>query len=60
MLIGTDRFRTVLDATRRLCGVEQLEWAEVPHPLGSLGTAELRERGRLAAEQFEAIVLGRP
>jgi hypothetical protein len=57
VLIGTDRFRSVFLATRRLCGVEQLQWAEVPHPLGSLGVAELHDRARLAVEQFARIVL---
>jgi hypothetical protein len=57
MLIGTDRFRPVLETTRRMCGVDQIRWAEVPHPLGSLGDADLRERARLAVDQFEAIVV---
>jgi hypothetical protein len=57
MLIGTDRFRPVLETTRRMCGVDAIRWAEVPHPLGSLGDAGLRERARLAVDQFEAIVL---
>ena len=57
MLIGTDRFRSVLEATRRMTGVDEVRWAEVSHPLGSLGAEELRERARLAIDQFEAIVL---
>ena len=57
MLIGTDRFRSVLEATRRMCGADGVRWAEVPHPLGSLGPEELRERARLAVDQFESIVL---
>jgi hypothetical protein len=57
MLIGTDRFRSVLEATRRMSGVAEVRWAEVPHPLGSLVAAELRERARLAIDQFESIVL---
>jgi hypothetical protein len=57
MLIGTDRFRPVLETTRRMCGVDEIRWAEVPHPLGILGDADLRARARLAVDQFEAIVL---
>jgi hypothetical protein len=57
MLIGTDRFRSVLEATRRLSGIDDVRWAEVPHPLGSLLADELAERARLAVDQFEAIVL---
>ena len=58
MLIGTDRFRPVLESTRHMCGVDAIRWAEVPHPLGSLGDGELRNRARLAVDQFEAIVVG--
>ena len=57
VLIGTDRFRSVLQATRRVCGIDEVQWAEVPHPLGSLLTDELRARAELAVTQFEAIVL---
>jgi hypothetical protein len=60
MLIGTDRFRAVLEATRRMSGVADARWAEVPHPLGSLVAAELAARARLAIDQFESIVLARP
>ena len=42
MLIGTDRFRSVLEATRRMSGVADVQWAEVPHPLGSLVADERR------------------
>ena len=57
VLIGTDRFRSVLEATRRMCGIEEVQWAEVAHPLGSLLSDELRVRAELAVTQFEAIVL---
>jgi hypothetical protein len=57
MLIGTDRFRSVLDATRRFGGIADICWAEVPHPLGSLVAEELADRARLAVDQFESIVL---
>jgi hypothetical protein len=57
MLIGTDRFRSVLEAVRQMAGVSDVRWAEVPHPVGSLGDAELRQRARLAVDQFEAIVV---
>jgi hypothetical protein len=59
MLIGTDRFRSVFEATRRMSGIDDVRWAEVPHPLGSLGEAELRDRARQAVDQFERIVLAR-
>jgi hypothetical protein len=57
MLIGTDRFRSVLEATRRMSGIADVQWAEVPHPLGSLETDGLRARAREAVDQFERIVL---
>jgi hypothetical protein len=59
VLIATDRFRSVLEATRELAGVEGVRWAEVPHPIGSLVTEELRARARLAVDQFEKLVVGR-
>ncbi len=57
MLIGTDRFRPVLEATRQMSGVADARWAEVPHPVGSLDDRGLRERARVAVDQFEAIVV---
>jgi hypothetical protein len=59
VLIATDRFRPVLEATRTFGGAEGVRWAEVPHPVGSLSTEELRERARKAVDQFEDIVLDR-
>ena len=58
MLIGTDRFHSVLVATRGLSGVPDVRWAEVPHPVQSLDRAQLRERARDAVAQFVEIVLG--
>jgi hypothetical protein len=40
-----------------MCGIDEVQWAEVPHPLGSLLTDELRQRAELAVAQFESIVL---
>ena len=40
-----------------MCGIDQAQWAEVPHPLGSLLADGLRSRAELAVTQFEAIVL---
>lgn len=57
MLIGTDRFRSVLEATRSMSGVPDVRWAEVPHPLGSLIEPELAGRAKLAVDQFEMIVV---
>jgi len=50
----------VLEATRALAGAADARWAEVPHPIGSLTTAELRERARQAVDQFEDIVVSPP
>ena len=64
MLIATDRFHTVLAATRRLAGQPDLQWAEVPHPVQSLDQTGLRQCAQSAADQFANIVvddrLGRP
>ena len=47
----------MLEATRRMCGIAEVQWAEVAHPLGSLLADELRQRAELAVTQFESIVL---
>jgi len=57
MLIGTDRFHSVLVATRGLSGVPDAQWAEVPHPVQSLDQAHLRERAQEAVTQFVKIVV---
>lgn len=57
MLIGTDRFRAVLEATRRMSGVDAVRWAEVAHPLGSRTVDELRTIAAQVVDQFEQIVL---
>jgi hypothetical protein len=40
-----------------MCGIDEVQWAEVPHPLGSLLADGLRNRAELAVAQFESIVL---
>jgi hypothetical protein len=57
VLIGTDRFRSVLVATRELSGVPEARWAEVPHPVQSLDREQLRQRAEEAVAQFVEIVL---
>ena len=57
MLIGTDRFHSVLVATRGLSGVPEAQWAEVPHPVQSLDRAQLRQRAQEAVDQFVEIVV---
>ena len=57
MLIGTDRFHSVLVATRGLSGVPDAQWAEVPHPVQSLDRAQLRERAQEAVNQVVEIVV---
>jgi hypothetical protein len=43
-----------------VCGIDEVQWAEVPHPLGSLLADELHARAELAVAQFEAIVVRPP
>jgi len=57
MLIGTDRFHSVLVATRGLSGVPDAQWAEVPHPVQSLDRDGLRQRAHEAVAQFVEIVV---
>jgi hypothetical protein len=38
-------------------GIPDIQWAVVPHPLGSAPDDILMERARSAVEQFERIIL---
>lgn len=58
MLIGTDRFHSVLVATRAFSGVPEARWAEVAHPVQSLDRQQLRARAEEAVAQLVEIVLG--
>ena len=59
VLIGTDRFHSVLVACRELSGVPDAQWAEVPHPVQSLDRDQLRQRAEEAVAQFVEIVVAR-
>jgi hypothetical protein len=58
VLIGTDRFHSVLVATRELSGVPQARWAEICHPIQSLNREELRQQAEEVVAQFVVIVVG--
>ena len=53
-------FTPVLQSMAKIGGIPEIPWATVPHPLGSLPPAELRERAKLAIAQFEKIVVEDP
>jgi hypothetical protein len=57
VLIGTDRFHSVLVACRDLGGLDA-RWAEIPHPVQSLDRAGLRQRAEESVPQILAILLG--
>lgn len=57
MLISTDKFLPACQSMAKIGGIPDIQWAVVPHPLGSATDAELQERARSAVEQFEGIVL---
>ena len=59
MLIGTDRFHSVLVACRGLGGLADARWAEIPHPVQSLDEIGLRKRAEEAVPQIVDILLGR-
>ena len=59
VLIGTDRFHSVLVAMRDLSGVPEARWAEIPHPVQSLDHDQLRQRAEAALPQIVDIWLGR-
>jgi len=58
VLIGTDRFHSVLLATREFSGVPEARWAEVVHPVQSLDRQQLRARAEDAVSQLVAILVG--
>lgn len=57
MLVSTPPFAGVCATMAELGGLPQLEWAIVPHPIGSLGATELAARADDAVAQFYRIVL---
>jgi hypothetical protein len=50
-------FTPVLESMKRIGGMPEIQWATVPHPLGSATTEVLRERAAQALAQFERIVV---
>ena len=56
MLIATDAFISTCKGMARLGGIPGMEFAVVPHPVGSLPPEELMERARSAADQFVNII----
>ena len=59
MLISTDIFTRVCQATARLGGIPDMRWATVPHPIGSLNDTELLALARSATDQFAEIITRR-
>ena len=56
MLIATDAFISTCKGMARLGGIPEMDFAVVPHPVGSLPPEELMERARSAADQFVSII----
>ena len=56
MLIATDAFISTCKGMARLGGIPDMEFAIVPHPVGSLPPEVLMERAKLAADQFVSII----
>ena len=55
-VICTDEFVASARAQAAICSNPEYPFVVVPHPIGSLTPAELRERARLAASQVIAIL----
>ena len=58
-VICTDQFVESAKAQAAICGNPDYPFVVVPHPIGSLTPAELRERARLAAPQVVEILTRR-
>jgi hypothetical protein len=56
MLIATQPFIGTCKGMARVGGIPDMEFAIVPHPVGSLPPEILRERAQSAVDQFVAIV----
>ena len=55
-VICTDQFIASAKAQAAICGNPDYPFVVVPHPIGSLTSAELRERARIAASQVIEIL----
>ena len=57
LLISTPPFFEAVKTMVSICGMSDLKWAVVEHPIGSMEEAPLRERAIIAAKQFKDIIL---
>jgi hypothetical protein len=57
-VICTEQFVTSAQAQAAICGNPLYPFVVVPHPIGSLTPAELRERAAAALPQVIAILTG--
>ena len=57
-VICTDQFVASAQAQAAICGNPHYPFVVVPHPIGSLTPAELRERAVAAVPQVVAILTG--
>ena len=58
-VICTEAFIPTARAQAAICGNVDYRFAAVPHPIGSLSAAELRDRAQAAVPQVIAIITGR-
>jgi hypothetical protein len=59
-VICTDQFIASAKAQAVICGNPDYPFVVVPHPIGSLTPAELRERAKTAAPQVIEILTREP
>jgi hypothetical protein len=60
LLITTNPFVDAVKTMAGLCGMPDVHWAVIKHPIGSLQEDELRERARVCAAQFREIIFASP
>ncbi len=56
-VVITSPFAATADAMARLAGMPGYRYAVVPHPIGSLGPAEIRTRADQVAASVESLLL---
>jgi hypothetical protein len=57
LLISTPPFFDAVKTMSDVCGMSEIRWAVVEHPIGSVAEEPLRARAILAAKQFKDIIL---
>lgn len=59
LLISTPPFFDAVKTMAGVCGMSDIKWSVVEHPIGSMEEGPLRERALVATQQFKDIILAK-